>query len=660
MASHENIKRKCFKLHQCTWAAAVSLTIIVILCLHFMGSAFLGLKKKFCEGSFESYANLELNASSPPTVIEAKRHFQEVIEIGEILPNCGLPELCPDNSFPMHLYTGQDKDDQPRLCVLGKYILGNNINGGGRGLNVAIIEPIHFQVVSVQNFDTYNKDGGDFEAFLLNEVLTDDIIILFTFDEASKELDNNSKKLLYDLGSGKIQNLHYRSQWYMISQKGIKGFTVYEKLNFAKSNKWAEVIDEKFCVPDKIPSQIISPDPFPRENMERVSFCQQFNKIEYEAFCEATAQHEPILPTLLTNRSLIASKAFSTPVIILSCNSPSSLLLTLESLIHQPGIHPPNVFILHCAGQTEISKMARLFGFQVVEINETVMNNGIERAFKLMKEIFPLEKNVIILEEGQILSPDFLFFMAQMIPVLEKDNSLLGVSSWNPNGFVGFSSNPHSAFRVEEFPGVAFLVPMKVYENYLEGRFNTCCTKFTWEGWDTIVQESGGNMIVPDVSRVLQRPLDIIEQSFGNNSFTYIKQRITNIDASAWIERPQDLVQDKYFQHVAEMMQTSTPLHLSKEDLEKCKYKENSAAMTILKEYTGKVFAVYFIEESSASYKKMEALSKCLGLKDTQFSNKPKGIYKNVLRFNINSNTVLLVEASSPFYKTRPLTLEPL
>ncbi|XP_046405882.1 protein O-linked-mannose beta-1,2-N-acetylglucosaminyltransferase 1-like isoform X2 [Ischnura elegans] len=590
---------------------------------------------------------------------KAKRHFQEIIEIGEILPNCGLPQTCPDDSFPVHLYTGQDKDDQPRLCVLGKYIIGSDINGGGRGLNVAIIEPVHFQVVSVQNFDTYNKDGGDFEAFLLNEVLMDDIIILFTFDEASKELDSNSKKLLYELGSGKIQNLHYRSQWYMISQKGIKGYTVYEKLNFAKSNKWAEVIDEKFCIPAKIPSQIISPDPFPRENTERVAFCQQFNKMEYEAFCEATAQHEPILPTLLTNRSLIASKAFSTPVVILSCSSPSSLLLTLESLIHQPGIHPPNVFILHCAGQTEISKMAHLFGFQVVEMNDT-FNYGVESAFKLIKKSFPLEKNVIILEEGQILSPDFLFFMAQMIPVLERDNSLLGVSSWNPNGYVGFSSDPHSAFRVEEFPGIAFLVPIRVYDNYLEGRFNACCTKLAWRGWDTIVQESGGNMIVPDLSRVLHRPLDVMVQTMDNSNFTFIKQRLTNIDASAWIERPQDLLQDKYFQHMAEMMQMSTPLHLSSEDLEKCEQQENLAALTMLKECTGKVFAVYFIENQSSSYKKLETLCSCFGLKNSQFNSKPRGLYKNILRFSINSNTVLLVESTSPFYKTRPLTLEPL
>lgn len=53
------------------------------------------------------------------------------------------------------------------------------------------------------------------------------------------------------LGSGKIQDLQFRSQWYMISQKGINGFTSLEKLTFAKNDRWGDVIDERICVPRK-------------------------------------------------------------------------------------------------------------------------------------------------------------------------------------------------------------------------------------------------------------------------------------------------------------------------------------------------------------------------------------------------------------------------
>lgn len=46
--------------------------------------------------------------------------MQGFIEVSEILPNCGIKELCPEDSFPVHVYTGQDKDDQPKLCIRGK------------------------------------------------------------------------------------------------------------------------------------------------------------------------------------------------------------------------------------------------------------------------------------------------------------------------------------------------------------------------------------------------------------------------------------------------------------------------------------------------------------------------------------------------------------
>lgn len=55
--------------------------------------------------------------------------------------------------------------------------------------------------------------------------------------------------MLYSLGSGKIQDLLYRCQWYMVTQKGIEGFTPYEKITYSHKNNWADVLDDKLCVP---------------------------------------------------------------------------------------------------------------------------------------------------------------------------------------------------------------------------------------------------------------------------------------------------------------------------------------------------------------------------------------------------------------------------
>lgn len=79
-------------------------------------------------------------------------------------------------------------------------VIGGNINGGGRGLNAAIVDSTHFQVVAVQNFDLYSQNSTSLEHWLANQVLDNDIIIAFTFDEASKELSRKAKTSLYKLG----------------------------------------------------------------------------------------------------------------------------------------------------------------------------------------------------------------------------------------------------------------------------------------------------------------------------------------------------------------------------------------------------------------------------------------------------------------------------
>lgn len=59
-------------------------------------------------------------------------------------------------------------------------------------------------------------------------------------------------------GSGKIQDLWYRCQWYMVTQKGIQGITPYEKITYSHKNNWADVLDEKLCVPFQSELRILS------------------------------------------------------------------------------------------------------------------------------------------------------------------------------------------------------------------------------------------------------------------------------------------------------------------------------------------------------------------------------------------------------------------
>ncbi len=46
------------------------------------------------------------------------------------------------------------------------------------------------------------------------------------------------------------------------------------------------------------------------------------------------------------------------------------------------------------------------------------------------------ERYIIILNSGLILSPDFLYFMSQLVTIADIDRSILGISAWNINGII--------------------------------------------------------------------------------------------------------------------------------------------------------------------------------------------------------------------------------
>ncbi|XP_050527553.1 uncharacterized protein LOC126897747 [Daktulosphaira vitifoliae] len=199
------------------------------------------------------------------------------VEVIEISPNCGLQTICPDNTFPVHVYTGRNTTDFPKLCVMGKYIVAYNRSVAGRGINVVLVEPSTYTVAALKNFDTYERSSSEMDVWLeaaRSSMKSGHVAIFFTFDEASKKLTKNSRNALYEMGSGRIQDLRYRCQWYMVTQKGIRGITPYEKITYSHKNVWAEPLDDRFCVPFKIEGNAIVVDE-PTDYRSSYQFCNK-------------------------------------------------------------------------------------------------------------------------------------------------------------------------------------------------------------------------------------------------------------------------------------------------------------------------------------------------------------------------------------------------
>lgn len=86
--------------------------------------------------------------------------------------------------------------------------------------------------------------------------------------------------------------------------------------------------------------------------------------------------------------------------------------------------------------------------------------------------LFPEAEELILLESHLILSPDFLSFFGQMMPLLAnsmKDptaestgNKIVAISAWNENGFLTSSSDPSLAYlaKVSNYiPRLAMMIP---------------------------------------------------------------------------------------------------------------------------------------------------------------------------------------------------------
>jgi hypothetical protein len=107
------------------------------------------------------------------------------IAVGSSIKNCGLPETCRENEFSVHVYTGKDNNDEPKICVDGKYVISKGVNDAGRGLNIVVVSNGK-EIIRTAHFDTWQDDSTNLEIFLEN-LEENVIIIVVTFDEASSK-----------------------------------------------------------------------------------------------------------------------------------------------------------------------------------------------------------------------------------------------------------------------------------------------------------------------------------------------------------------------------------------------------------------------------------------------------------------------------------------
>lgn len=261
------------------------------------------------------------------------------------------------------------------------------------------------------------------------------IVIIVTFDEASNKLGTLARNLLFELGSGLVQNLRHRDAWYFIGRKGINGFSPIEEISYAGAdNQYPSPLDKKLCVPQTLKGMKIRPDPLPNMNDKRRSFCSKYDG--YGDFCLNENIDKRLLPVPIINKTLEDHPIYETPILIVAGLSHNSLRMSLETVIMQPGLRPQFVYVCLDEKLVEQIALVDLFGFKYVSVKSSY--NYMDIYHKCLhswhdNETEKEKQHVIVIEEELILSPDFLYFLTQTHSTFVNDPNLVAVSAFNPN-----------------------------------------------------------------------------------------------------------------------------------------------------------------------------------------------------------------------------------
>ncbi|RWS06178.1 protein O-linked-mannose beta-1:2-N-acetylglucosaminyltransferase 1-like isoform X3, partial [Dinothrombium tinctorium] len=449
--------------------------------------------------------HLDLSAQLNFSVISNQTEKLRVnagIQIGHHSKDCGLSFSCSSDEFSAYIFTGFENKIYPKLCLDGKYVFDENLNGCGRGINVAVIDNVTKSLLRVSNFDTYSKDSVDLETMLLT-LRPGDILILITFDEPSTKLSYVTKLLLHELSSALAQDLQYRSSWFLATQKGIVGYSPYEKLNFPTEDGWGKSSEFRGCLPFQFQGIKVRPDETVVQNRKRVEFCAKYNT-RWPLFCEGRVLNDELIPSKILRPLPINADIAKTPLVVFGANDSNEYLsLTLETIIRQPGIVCNNVIVFYKRNaHPSLKSLIEFFGFRSHHMDEKLTKDDVLQEVRIViKILFPNTKQYIVVDENALLSPDFFPFMGQLLSLLHHPKSnLVAINAFNENGLSNTSYANNLVFRASltNYPPKFAAMIKSDFDLKLLDR------SYAWSLFNSNLSSYvAGDIILPDVSRVL-------------------------------------------------------------------------------------------------------------------------------------------------------------
>ncbi|XP_059162999.1 protein O-linked-mannose beta-1,2-N-acetylglucosaminyltransferase 1-like [Physella acuta] len=250
---------------------------------------------------------------------------------------------------------------------------------------------------------------------------------------------------------------------------------------------------------------------------------------------------------------------------------------------------------------------------------------------------------MIIIEEDLLLAPDFMPFMAECLKIISLDTSLVGAFAWNVNGFEQISGNNSQVYRVQEFPGLGFLVKSDIIQQLIETN-SECCDHRAWFGWH--METQGLEMLMPDVSRVYKTPFDGAQALTDVARNLFLKPRKTFLELQPASLDISHLISTEYETFLHGQIDVSSVVLPA--DLLPCIQQLSSPPD--MKSFQGPLVINYY-QNSTDDYSLLIKLCQCFGLV-TLDNYQPKNLHNGLLRFYHQEHDVFLIGTKTQYFNS--------
>ncbi|KAG5030347.1 hypothetical protein JHK82_013958 [Glycine max] len=163
---------------------------------------------------------------------------------------------------------------------------------------------------------------------------------------------------------------------------------------------------------------------------------------------------------------------------------------------------------------------------------------------------------VIILEDDMEIAPDFFDYFEAAATLLDKDKSIMAVSSWNDNGQKQFVHDPYELYRSDFFPGLGWMLARSTWDE-----LSPKWPKAYPDDWLRLKENHKGRQFIrPEVCRTY---------NFGEHGSSlgqFFKQFLEPIKLNDvkvdWKSMDLSyLLEDKYSMHFANVVKKATPVY---------------------------------------------------------------------------------------------------